>query len=256
MRAVQAQDTFKPGSDERRSPSLPEPHHKRAFETIIDSLRTMMATGELKPGDRLPAERDLAQHFGVSRTSVREALRVLETLGVVSVRRGAEHGAVLMAEPTNAFGTVVGLLMDLRHISPAEVLELRLMLELGAARRVAAQRDPETLAGLHSIVEQMESPQTTEEGFRELDATFHIALLKATGNRLVDLVEAGLDSALRRIITDASLAWRDEADLRIQITSQHREILAALEDGDGETAAQLLAQHIQQWGSRIVGLAG
>lgn len=236
-----------------RPTKLPSRPPKRAFETIIASLREMMASGELRPGDRLPAERDFAQQFGVSRTSVREALRVLETLGVISVRRGAEHGATLMPEPSNAFATTFGLLMDLRHITPAEMLEFRLMLELGAARSVAARRDPQALADLRALVDEMEDEDTDDADFHRLDASFHVALLKATRNRLVDLVESGLDSALRRMITDVAGAWRDQETLRRELTQQHREILAALERGDGEEAARLLSLHIQQWGSRVVG---
>lgn len=235
-----------------RPATLPAKQPKRAFETITASLREMMANGELRPGDRLPAERDLAQQFGVSRTSVREALRVLETLGVISVRRGAEHGATLTPEPSNAFSTTFALLMDLRHISPAEVLEFRLMLELGAARSVASRRDPVALGKLRALVAEMEAEDTSDADFHRLDAAFHVALLEATGNRLVDLVEGGLDTALRRIITDVASAWRDQTSLRSDLTRQHREILAALEAGDGEEAARLLSLHIQQWGSRLV----
>src|ERR687893_2475435 len=109
----------------------------RAFEQILDALRAQIADGSLAAGDRLPAERDLASRYGVSRTSVREAIRVLESMGIVSVRRGADHGVVLLQEPGNAFQPVLRLLVALRHVSLDDAIEFRAMVEGGAARRLA-----------------------------------------------------------------------------------------------------------------------
>src|ERR1700754_2903377 len=110
----------------------------RAFEQILGELEGSITAGELAAGDRLPAERDLAARYGVSRPSVREAIRVLESMGIVSVRRGAEHGVVLLQEPGNAFQPVLRLLVALRHVSLDDAIEFRVMVEGGAARALAA----------------------------------------------------------------------------------------------------------------------
>ena len=109
----------------------------RAFEQILGALEAEISAGALEAGDRLPAERELAARYGVSRTSVREAIRVLEAMGIVSVRRGAEHGVVLLQEPGNAFGPVLRLLVALRHVSLDDAIEFRVLVEAGAARRLA-----------------------------------------------------------------------------------------------------------------------
>src|SRR5258708_1485513 len=84
---------------------------QRTFEAIVRQLKDAITGGLLQPGDRLPPERELAERFQVSRASVREALRVLETLGIVGMRRGADNGTVLRQEPGNVFTTVLDLLV-------------------------------------------------------------------------------------------------------------------------------------------------
>jgi DNA-binding FadR family transcriptional regulator len=127
----------------------------RAFEQILGELEESITAGALAAGDRLPPERDLAVRFGVSRTSVREAIRVLESMGVVSVRRGADHGVVLLQEPGNAFRPVLRLLVALRHVSLDDAIEFRVMVEAGAARRLA---DTGAVDALAELLDRMEDP--------------------------------------------------------------------------------------------------
>jgi GntR family transcriptional repressor for pyruvate dehydrogenase complex len=227
---------------------------KRAFEVVIDHLRDLMAEGELKPGDKLPAERELAQRFGVSRTSAREALRVLETLGVVTIRPGAEHGATLTREVDGAFTSTLSLLLDLRHISPAEVVELRLMLESWAAQEQAERQDPEALAALRRIVEEMEAPEIEAQRFHELDAEFHLKLVDSTGNRLIGLIEHSAAAAFRRVISDVAKIEIDGDELRDVLRRQHRAILEAIEKGDRSAADERIRHHISYWGQRVAAL--
>src|SRR5215204_4689547 len=127
----------------------------RAFEHILGELEASISAGALEAGDRLAPERDLAAQYGVSRASVREAIRVLEAMGIVSVRRGADHGVVLLQEPGNAFQPVLRLLVALRHVSLDDAIEFRVMVEAGAARRLAEAGGGGELAGL---LDAMEAP--------------------------------------------------------------------------------------------------
>src|SRR5687768_15622072 len=115
---------------------------RRAFEEILEQLERAIGTGSLGAGDRLPPERELAAAFGVSRTSVRDALRVLEALGIVATRRGADHGTVLLREPGNGFATILRLLVVLGHVALPELVEFRVMLETAGARALAARHEP------------------------------------------------------------------------------------------------------------------
>jgi GntR family transcriptional repressor for pyruvate dehydrogenase complex len=236
----------------------------RAFEQILGELEGAISAGTLQAGDRLPPERDLAARYGVSRTSVREAIRVLEAMGIVSVRRGAEHGVVLMQEPGNAFQPVLRLLVALRHVSLDDAIEFRVMVEAGAARRLAAIGDAsadevgrgDEAAGrgrgaLAELLDRMEAPDVAQREFHALDATFHVKLVRTTGNALLNLVEDAVDGLLRKIVTDVALVAWDWDAIRPQLIAQHRAIHDAIAAGDGDRAAALVTDHIRSWGHRV-----
>jgi GntR family transcriptional regulator, transcriptional repressor for pyruvate dehydrogenase complex len=224
----------------------------RAFEHILGELEASISAGVLEAGDRLPPERDLATRFGVSRASVREAIRVLEAMGVVSVRRGAEHGVVLLEEPGNAFQPVLRLLVALRHVSLDDAIEFRVMVEAGAARSLAAGGD--RAGALGDLLDRMEAPGIKQQEFHAFDATFHVTLVRTAGNALLNLVEDAVDGLLRKVITDLSLiAWDWEA-IRPQLIAEHRGIHDAIAAGDGERAAELVTRHIRYWGHRVKGV--
>jgi len=226
----------------------------RTFEAIVRQLKDAIAAGALLAGDRLPPERELAERFGVSRATVREALRVLETLGIVGIRRGPDNGSVLLQEPGNAFATILDLLVALRHVPIADVVEFRVMLETGAARRLAeAPPDApvEALAALSALLADMAAPDLAQSDFHRLDANFHVALVRSVGNRLLDLVESATDSTLRTLITDVALVAADWPRIRPQLEAEHRAIFAAIAGRDPQRATELITEHIRYWGASI-----
>jgi len=224
----------------------------RAFEAVLAQFTEAIAAGTLRPGDRLPAERELAELFETSRTSVREAVRVLETLGIIGVRRGADHGAVLLSEPGNVFTTVLDLLVALRHVPLDDVVEFRVMLESSAARHLAAAADPEALAELAVLLERMEEPRLARAEFHRLDAEFHVTLMRSTGNRLVNLVESAADGTLRALITDVALVGSSWTAVRQRLIGEHRRIYETLAEGSGPAAADLVSEHIRFWGRSVI----
>jgi GntR family transcriptional repressor for pyruvate dehydrogenase complex len=223
----------------------------RAFELILGELEASITAGELAAGDRLAPERELAARYGVSRTSVREAIRVLEAMGIVSVRRGAEHGVVLLQEPGNAFQPVLRLLVALRHVTLDDAIEFRAMVESAAARRLAdTDGGGAELAGL---LDAMEAPGIRQPEYHALDATFHVTLVRTAGNPLLNLVEDAVDGLLRKIITDLALVAWDWDAMRPRLIAEHRAIHDAIVAGDGDTAAALITKHVRYWGHRVKG---
>jgi GntR family transcriptional regulator, transcriptional repressor for pyruvate dehydrogenase complex len=223
----------------------------RAFEHILGELEASISAGALEAGDRLPPERDLAARYGVSRASVREAIRVLEAMGIVSVRRGADHGVVLLQEPGNAFQPVLRLLVALRHVSLDDAIEFRVMVEAGAARSLAAVGDAG--GALADLLDRMETPGVRQQEFHALDATFHVTLVRTAGNTLLNLVEDAVDGLLRKVVTDLSLIAWDWDAIRPRLIAEHRAIHDAVVAGDGERAAALVTQHVRYWGHRVKG---
>jgi GntR family transcriptional regulator, transcriptional repressor for pyruvate dehydrogenase complex len=226
----------------------------RAFEAILLQLKEAIGTGALRAGSRLPSERDLATQFGVSRASVREALRVLEALGLVGTRRGADNGAVLLSEPGNAFTTVLDLLVALRHVPLADVVEFRVMLETNAVRRLAVAHDA-ALVALRALLDQMAAPDLGQAEFHQLDASFHVTLVRSAGNRLVNLVETAADSTLRALIADVALVANDWSSVRPRLIAEHQAIYDAVAAADPALAEERTAAHIRFWGDAVIAAA-
>lgn len=241
-------------SSRRAALSLKPIETRRAFEEILDQLEQAILVGELSAGDKLPPERELAARFGVSRTSVREALRVLEALGLVEIRRGAEHGARLRQKPGNAFADVLRFLVALGHVSAETVLEFRLLLQVWAVGRVARCRDNQVLARLRELVNQMEATPLDRNQFRSLDVDFHLTLVQAVQNDLATMTFEAIRHSIEQNILAMFSREIDWNSLRDRLTLEHRAILEAIADGEVELSKQLVHDHIRGfWASRLDG---
>lgn len=212
----------------------------RTFEEVLAQIERRIEADGLRPGDRLPGERQLAEQLQVSRASVREAMRVLETLGVVSsnVGRGVDSGAVLSARPGGALADLLRLHLSLSSLSMRDIIEARLMIERWSAE-LAARRgaDPSAMA---EALEPMERPGLTPEQFVEHDTAFHLAIVEASGNRLLVAVMQALRESVRRYAVDAVVALGDTAVLR----RDHRRIHEAIKAGDAAEAGAAIADHL------------
>ncbi|MDX6728794.1 MAG: GntR family transcriptional regulator, transcriptional repressor for pyruvate dehydrogenase complex [Baekduia sp.] len=230
---------------------------RRAFEEILDQLEEAIVDGRLSAGDRLPSERDLAAQFGVSRTSVREALRVLEALRIVKIQRGAENGATLLHEPGNAFTYLLKLYLSLQHVSIQSVIDFLIVISCWAVSSAArGAGGPDVVADLERIVGAMEDPKLDALAFHELDAEFHSGVVQASGNEVAVLVLEGCSDTLRRLIllgiSDTPEKWDS---MRVELAAEHRAILVALQEGDADLAESLMRTHLSIWCSRAVAAA-
>ncbi|WP_248960992.1 FadR/GntR family transcriptional regulator [Sphaerisporangium perillae] len=216
----------------------------RAFEEVLFQIERRITDDGLKVGDRLPGERQLAEQLQVSRSSVREAIRVLETLGVVSsqVGRGPDAGAVLTSRPDSALTDLLRLSLGLSSLSLREVIDTRLMIERWSAEQAAhaatgaAGSDADAMA---EAVRAMESAQTAED-FVEHDIAFHVAIAEASGNRLVAAVMRALRGAMRRYAIEAVERLGDTRVLR----EDHRRIHDAIAAGDAAGAVDAVTTHL------------
>src|SRR6476659_6827129 len=134
------------GSSTRAAPSFQPIQMRRAFEEICDRIRAQIAAGTLRPGDKLPPERELAEQLGVGRNALREALRSLEIAGIVRLQKGAKGGAFIQAGDTSRMDEVVRDMLSLGSISVAELTEARLHIQdlvvrLACDRATAADLD-------------------------------------------------------------------------------------------------------------------
>ncbi|WP_407568712.1 FadR/GntR family transcriptional regulator [Deinococcus altitudinis] len=166
----------------------------RKVDHVLQSLRQAIETGQLAVGERLPPERELAASFGVGRSSVREALSVLQMGGLLEVRHG-QGTYVLGPEPT---GTAFGAATPGDQFDFLALTEARYAFELGVARLAAERRSPQGLSDMHRAVQALQGAADTadEAQFEAANLAFHLALAQATGNAALCNVARSLHAPL------------------------------------------------------------
>ena len=211
---------------------------------VADQLREAILAGQLPAGEPLPPERELAESFGVSRTSIREALRALQAQGLITVGGSPLRPLVARELDDPAREALVNLLL-LKRIELADLVELRCVLEAAAVRRAARGRDRPALAEARQALEDMRGGDVGIEEFDEADVRFHVALARASGNEAMHLVMQALRGAAARQLLDALREQGDRQRTLKRLTRQHAAILEAVELGHGDLAARLVEGHIR-----------
>ncbi|MGW3606769.1 FadR/GntR family transcriptional regulator [Micromonospora sp. NPDC005161] len=214
----------------------------------MQQLKEEILAGRLVAGERLPGERQLSEALGVSRASVREALRVLEALEVIVVQRGAGTGAglVVNAEPGKALSTLLSFEVALGHFTMTDVVELRALLERSSARCATAAMTDEHRQHLQDIVDSMNDSNLSREEFHARDTEFHVGLAEAGGNTLVAHLMHALREAIQRQMLQA-FRRSDWPTLAAQLHDEHQAILDAVASGDADTAARIMDAHVAEF---------
>jgi GntR family transcriptional regulator, transcriptional repressor for pyruvate dehydrogenase complex len=224
-----------------KTPKLPR-HADGSTGQVVAYVRSLIDRGELRPGDRLPAERDLAIHIGVSRPTVRAGLRALSAMGVVQSRHGS---GTFIPEGPPALGTeALSFLAALHGLTREEMYEARRILEVGACGLAADRATPDQIATLAEEVAGMFATMDNPDLFLVHDINFHRAVAAASGNPIVaSLVE--MVSALYYESRRETAARASDRDLR-DAAEMHRRIYQAIRARDGETARQTMHAHLVQ----------
>lgn len=215
------------------------------YEAVQDALKTHIVEQGLRPGDMLEPEGRIAERLGVSRVSVREAVKALSSLGILESRRGSgvfvrefSFDAVLDALP-------YGLLTDLRRLD--EVLEIRRLLEAGLIDRVVADLSPARLAELRTVVARMWSHVDDPDALAADDRAFHLALLADLGNETVLKLLDVFWRAFRTAVERVDLRTDDPA----RTIEDHAAIVEAVAAGDAGAARAALERHYHGIAGRL-----
>ena len=211
-----------------------------AIDDAFHGLRHIIASGELEPGQRFPPEADLCERLGVSRGSLREAVRMLDALGVIESRHGS--GTYVSAlEPANIIGAL-SLTVELMPFDAfIELYEVRRVLESHAASQAAARMTDAGVAELRDILDELEAREG-EQG-TELDARFHETIARLAGNAaLVELLRTFRSRSRAYQVFDLPSG----SDMKQVSDRGHREILAALVNRDPASAETAAAAHVAQ----------
>lgn len=216
-----------------------------AYQQVADQLRELVLDGTLTSGDRLPNETDLSASFGVSRSTVREAIRVLSSSGLVYTLRGTTGGTFvsrIRGEDVSGYlETSIGLMSGAHDVTLENLIEARFTLEVPAAGLAAERRDPGAMAQIRAAVDREGSTSDTRRRYAE-QRTFHSALVAASGNEVLrvmaDPVFAVLVSYLRpQEVSPATL----EA-----MQGDHAEIAGLVQDQDGPGASEAMRAHLER----------
>jgi GntR family transcriptional regulator, transcriptional repressor for pyruvate dehydrogenase complex len=213
----------------------------RLYEQIVQQIEDSVLNGSLKPGDQLPAERELAQRLGVSRTAVREAVKALREKGLVEAYSG--RGTFVTDGTSQAARQSFDLMVKIgqQEVTP-HLSELRLILEPGIAALAAARVKTDDLVAMREAVAVMDRSQTDPDAYIEADLDFHLALAEAAANplilSLIDSIVALLREERIRIFNVEGGPQRGQV--------HHKRILAAVEAGNCEVARGAMHAHLEQ----------
>ena len=234
--------------------SRPSAPAERTHLQVLRQVEDRILDGRLKSGDRLPAEREFAEMLGVSRGSIREALRVLESMGIVNsgAGRGPDSGCIISGTPTPALSHLLKMHLALAHFGLADLVETRVQLEMHAARQAAAQASEADVEHLSRLVQAMGNPDLPAQDFNALDTEFHVAIAEASRNKLLSVLMQSLRDAVQREMALASQTLSDWAPIARQLQLEHLEILQHIRAGDGTGASRLLDAHIRRFYSDVV----
>jgi GntR family transcriptional repressor for pyruvate dehydrogenase complex len=214
----------------------------RLYEQVANKIETIIMARQLKPQDRLPSERDLAESFAVSRTVIREALKLLEARGLIEILTG--NGVFVSKLDSSVVTKSLGMYLRLQSdVQDGEfkVHELRRILEVEIAGIAAQRATPNQLAQLRQLIDNMAAADLAREQVALLDLQFHVALAQATHNEMITLVYEPVIEYLRRQLITAWQRYDQSPDI---FNHQHEEVYAAVSAHDSERARGAMAAHL------------
>ena len=217
----------------------------RAWELVLSRIETDLLSGALNPGDHLPPERQLAADLGVGRSSVREALRVLEVLGLVRTGTGSgpNAGAIIIATPSGGMSALMRLQVAANGFAVSDVVRTRLILESAVGVELA-ESAPGELPVSRRLLDAMDDPDLSAAEFLALDQEFHRSLADAAGNQVVVATMAGLRSAIEGYVVAGLARIKDWDATSQRLRAEHRGILRAIEAGYAHSIRGLIHDHI------------
>ena len=220
----------------------------RLYQRIVEQIEDAMVRGELRPGQRLPSERELVTQFGASRPTVREALRVLESNGLVRSRPGDPNGPEILPFSPKGLAKQMTRLVQVEEMSIAELVSFRMILD-GSANLLAAQlRSEEELALMDKTIDAMEAAiGKSYEEFSEADVAFHDAVAFASRNALIKVCNQVVRGVVLSLISDKVNRAQNSNALMRESLQHHQEVLGAIRLRDGVAAARISRQNLYDY---------
>ena len=217
---------------------------RKLSDEVFDRLRGMIITGELIPGDPVPSERTLMERFGVGRPAVREALQMMDTMGLITIHHG-ERSRVNALSPELAvrqLDAVATLLLSADPATLDQLKEARKFFEIGIVKIAGQRRTPEDVEDLRRLLNEQRSHLGSSKPFVRADITFHRRIAAISGNPIITAVSDGILGWLFQYHTTL-LHWSGKEKITLE---EHARIIEAIEGGDPEACAQIMEIHLDR----------
>jgi len=218
----------------------------RASGEIVSQIEHAIFEGELKRGDRLESERELAERFGVSRITVRDALRVLEARGLVLVKVGASGGAFVTETNADQVAESISTMILLRRMTLSGLAEARTVVETATCEFAAERADAAAIKRIEQTVERGRSVVREQAPHTEASMDFHVAVADAANNELLSATVAAYRDLLVQTLHD----MRDVRSAKMT-QKAHEEILDAIRAHDPDAARKLMLEHLRDFEKRL-----
>jgi GntR family transcriptional repressor for pyruvate dehydrogenase complex len=220
----------------------------RMSEAIVEQIRGLIRSEQLRPGDRLPSERDLGERTGVSRVTIREALRVLEASGLVEIRVGARGGAFVTSPSSSKIGTGLADLISLSPLTAAEVTEARQVFELGIIPIVVQRATDDDIAELRAMVAAHRAALKKGEYAMSMSAAFHVRVAACTHNAAIEALVHSFHGPMLMSLREAQVA---APLMGHRGTNEHRDFVEAIAHRDVQRAHEIMRAHLDRTARRV-----
>lgn len=231
-----------------RGPQFQPVQPVRAYQRIVEQVEEALARGDLAPGQRLPSERELVAQFAVSRSTVREALRVLESNGMVRSRPGDPNGPEILPFSQLALRKQMVRLARVDELTLSELIGFRMIMD-GAAIQVASRlRTPGQLAEMEETLIAMRAAIDVDfAAFSEADLAFHDVIARISRNSLIQTCNEVVRGVVLSLISDKIAHAPNSRALMLESLQHHAEVVEAIRSGNGHAAARIARQNMYDY---------
>lgn len=215
----------------------------RFYENVIEQIKESVELGELKAGDKLPSERELAVALKISRTAVREAISALEFAGILDIRPGV--GIFLVEDGSDVILSKINSILDRRGVYMVELLELRQGVESQAAYLAASRATEQQKSSIREACRDLEKAVVSGEVGSEEDFRFHLSVVEASGNQMLGQVIELVSGRFKDGLEESRKESLSVPGQSKKILLEHEEILNAIEAGEAEEARDSMWRHLE-----------